>query len=321
MTRRRRQWVRLLLAAGASGWWLSASAQILPYQNDSERAGAGLIATFARQEMAKRNMEFCAASYPEMAWDAHAAYAGWVHRNAIELQVASGMRRAFADLGAKDNSEKGAMAKKLVEEYLPTQIARLADTQVQALKDMPAPDIREKLCADVVAALNGGKFDVATGDPEIGRFLQALGNKNGMKLHERRVARPDARLDAAGLLGRWRLEHARQYLSDGTVREGAGGCVSEFSAERMTSECARPQGQSLRVVYAYTVLGPGRYDLQILENTAFPSLVGTHAMGAFRLEEGKLFTTAYPSTANAQAMRPIEVEAVFVPDMPSGSKP
>jgi hypothetical protein len=321
MTRRRRQWVRLLLAAGASGWWLSASAQILTYQNDSERAGAGLIATFARQEMAKRNMEFCAASYPEMAWDAHAAYAGWVHRNAIELQVASGLRRAFADLGAKDNSEKGAMAKKLVEEYLPTQIARLADTQVQALKDMPAPDIRKKLCADVVAALNGGKFDVATGDPEIGRFLQALGNKNGVKVPERAASRADSRLDAAALLGRWRVERARQYLSDGSVREGAGGCVSEFSEQRMTSECARAQGQTLRVVYAYTVLGPGRYEMRMLENTGFPSLVGTRTMGAFRIEEGKLFTTAYPSTANAEAMRPVEVEAVFVPATPPRSQP
>ncbi len=83
------------------------------------------------------------------------------------------------------------------------------------------------------------------------------------------------------------------------------------------SECRR-NDREFRVVYSYRVSDTGRYEAEIVENQMFPTLVGTRTIVNFRVEGGKLFTSAFPSTANAEPTRPVEIESVLVPENTPG---
>jgi len=237
-----RRGARVLVSATVLSLAVSdARAEILPYDNDTQRFGAALVVPIGRRELVRRTMEFCGTAYPAMKADTQIAYAGWIRRHSGYLRLNTTMRNGFVAALAKDQTEKAAEARKLLE-YGSDQIEKISTLLVQKV-----------------------------------------------------VSR----------------------MADGVISEGVGGCVVEFSDKRLVSECRR-NDRAFRVVYSYRVTDAGRYEAEIVENQMFPTLVGTRAIVSFRVEGGELFTSTFPSTTNGGPTRPVEIEAVLVPDTPSG---
>jgi hypothetical protein len=316
-----KRWARVLLSAAAICLAFSdARAEIFGYDNDNQRFGAALVVPIGRRELVRKTMEFCGTAYPASKADTQIAYAGWVRRHAGYLRLSTTMRNGFAAALAKVQSEKAAEARKLLE-YGSSQIEKMSTLLVQALADMPSDDAKRQMCSDTVAKVDARALDIENTDPEITKYFRSVAPKYHVDVSTPGVTSasevPNARRDAAVLLGRWRSERVVYRMADGTINEGPGGCTFEFSETRLVTECRR-NDRDFRVVYSYRASDAGRYESEILENKAFPTLVGARATGTFRVEDGKLFTSAFPSMANGETTRPVEIESVSVRDTTSG---
>jgi len=309
----------LLSAAGICLAFSDARGEIFTYDNENQRFGAALVVPIGRREVVRKTLEFCGTTYPAIKADTQTAYAGWIRRHAGYLRLSTTMREGFAAAAAKDQTEKGAEARKLLE-YGPKQIDKMSTLLVQVIAEMPSEDAKKQMCSDTVAKVELRAFDIENTDLEITKYFRSVAGKYQVDLSTSGVTplseAPNARTDAAALLGRWRSEKVVYRMADGTIREGPGGCTFEFSEKRLVSECRR-NDRDFRVVYSYRASDSGRYELEIVENQAFPSLVGSRAIGTFRVERGKLFTSAFPSSVNDET-RPVEIESVSVPDTTSG---
>ena len=119
--------------------------------------------------------------------------------------------------------------------------------------------------------------------------------------------------NAAALAGRWKNVSRTFYFSDGTTASGPTQiqCWVEFGEHRVISECVSERGTD-RIVYAYHLLGPQRYESEIVEHKNLPNLVGTRIPTDFRIEDGRLFTTAHPPEINTGGSRfVIKVESTW----------
>src|SRR5262249_50779560 len=297
-----------------------ARAEILPYDNDTQRFGAALVVPIGRRELVRRTMEFCGTAYPAMKADTQIAYAGWIRRHAGYLRLSTTMRNGFVAALAKEQTEKAAEARKLLE-YGSSQIEKMSTLLVQAIAELPSEDGKRHMCSGTVVKVDSRALDIENTDPEIAKYFRSVAGKYQIDLSTAALTpaaeAPNARRDAAALLGRWRSEKVVSRMADGGITERAGGCVVEFLEKRLVSECRRSDGE-FRVVYPYRVSDTGRYEAEIVENEMFPTLVGTRSIVDFRVEGGKLFTFTFPSTVNAEPTRPVEIEAVLVPATTTG---
>ena len=310
----------LLSAAGLCLAFVDARAEIFSYSNDNQRFGAALVAPIGRREVVRKTMEFWGKAYPATQADTQTAYAGWIRRHAGYLRLSTMMKAGFAAAAAKDQTEKGAEARKVLE-YGARQIEKMSTLLVEAIAEMPSEDTKKQMCSETVAKVESRAFDLENTDPELTKYLRSVAGTYHVDVSIPAVPpaseASNARRDAAALLGRWRSEKVVARMADGTISEGPGGCTVEFSEKRFVSECRR-NDREFRVVYSYRVSDTGRYEAQIVENPMFPTLVGTRTIVNFRVEGGKLITSAFPSTANAELTRPVEIESVLVPEPTSG---
>ena len=116
--------------------------------------------------------------------------------------------------------------------------------------------------------------------------------------------------DRAVLEGRWRNVSNKIYFSNGTSSTAAPmRCEIEFSKNRAISECMTSSGTA-RIVYAYRLSAPSRYESEVLENKNFPQYVGMRVPTDFRVENGILFTTSFPpAPKEGQSNYPIKIES------------
>ena len=117
--------------------------------------------------------------------------------------------------------------------------------------------------------------------------------------------------DALELEGRWRNVKGTIYFSDGTSSTPTQSrCSLEFSKKQVTSECATNSGPS-RIVSNYRFVGPLQYESVIVEHKNRPHLVGTRVRTDFRITNGALYTTSYPSPPEGAPRFPIKVDATW----------
>ena len=120
-----------------------------------------------------------------------------------------------------------------------------------------------------------------------------------------------AKKDAADLEGRWRNVKSTIYFSDGVSSTPTQTrCWLEFSKNQSVSECITNSGTN-RIVYAHRYVGPQKYESQVVEHKSLPQLVGTRVRTDFRITNGALFTTSYPSPPEGAPRFPIKVEATW----------
>ena len=118
--------------------------------------------------------------------------------------------------------------------------------------------------------------------------------------------------DASELEGRWRNAKGTIYFSDGTSSTPTQTrCSLEFSKKQAITECATNSGTN-RIVSNYRFVGPQKYESVIVEHKNLPHLVGTRVRTDFRIENGALYTTSYPSPPEGAPRFPIKVEATWV---------
>src|SRR5690349_14583336 len=116
--------------------------------------------------------------------------------------------------------------------------------------------------------------------------------------------------------GRWKAIASTLYLSDGLIVRGLHGreCRLELIEHTMVSECVTGEVTD-RIVYAYRLVAPGRYEVEVREHARLPALVGTRSYTDFRLADGRLFTTAYPPPPPGSPARyAVRTEATWVRD-------
>jgi acetyl esterase len=116
--------------------------------------------------------------------------------------------------------------------------------------------------------------------------------------------------------GRWKAIASTLYLSDGLIVRGLHGreCRLELIEHTMVSECVTGEVTD-RIVYAYRLVAPGRYEVEVREHARLPALVGTRSYTDFRLADGRLFTTAYPPPPPGSPARyAVKTEATWVRD-------
>ena len=124
-------------------------------------------------------------------------------------------------------------------------------------------------------------------------------------------------------IGRWRAVDNTLYLSDGNIVRGLRGreCRLEFLEHRMVSEC-RDEGVTDRIVSAYRVVAPGQYEVEVVEHPRLPALIGTRIRTDVRVEDGQLFTTAYPPPPPGRPARyAIRTEARWMPAETTSAPP
>jgi hypothetical protein len=312
---------RLGLAAAlcASAIGTGAAAAPFGYDADVERFGTAMAAPLGRRDSVRKAMEYCGATFPEIGWSAYAAYGQWVRRHAGFLQLTIAMRRALTAAADKESSGERARWERIVDD-VPRVAESLSTGLVQGVAGLPSAEERQKACADAVASVASRKLDLDNVEPAVATYLRDISGKFRITLPPTggEVAAA-ARVDAQALVGKWTTEKIRYYLSDGRSGEDNARCTLEFSGKTLVSDC-QVSGRQIRVVSAYEVREPGRYESRVLENALYPDMVGSRDVTVFRVENGKLVTSSYLPIASGDPMRPVEIEAVLAPGVLSGRR-
>src|SRR5204863_114783 len=102
--------------------------------------------------------------------DTQTAYAGWIRRHAGYLRLSTMMNAGFAAAAAKDQTEKGAEARKVLE-YGPRQIEKMSTLLVEVIAEMPSEDAKKQMCSETVAKVESRAFDLENTDPELTKYL------------------------------------------------------------------------------------------------------------------------------------------------------
>jgi len=99
----------------------------------------------------------------------------------------------------------------------------------------------------------------------------------------------------SALYGRWRNLSSKVYLSDGTVRVQRDlHCVGEVTEQQIVTDCVLPTGTKTRVVSRIISLDARSYEVECVENMAYPQTVGLRSRTEYRIEGNKRFSTVYP---------------------------
>jgi hypothetical protein len=306
-----------LLLAGAG-----AAAAPFPYDADVDRFGTAIAAPIGRRDGVRKAMEYCGSTFPELGWDAYSAYGQWVRRHAGFLQLTIAMRRALLAAAEKEpRGGEGPEWRRLAEDDVPRLAEGLSAGLVHGIESLPSADERRQACREAIATVASRKHDLDGVEPAVAKYLREISGKFRIALPAPGEASPAgaARTDAQALVGKWTTEKIRYYLSDGRAGEDDARCTLDFSGKTLVSEC-QVAGRQIRVVSAYEVREPGRYESRVLENDAYPAMVGARDITVFRVEGGKLVTSSYLPIASADPMRPVEIEAVLSPGVLSGRR-
>ena len=118
---------------------------------------------------------------------------------------------------------------------------------------------------------------------------------------------------AAELEGRWRNTGGTFLLSDGSTIGPLAACRVEFSGGRSVSECVSERGHD-RIVSTYRLVAPGVLETEAIENKNFPQVIGSKTRVEFRIENGTLFTTAYPEVPKVPpgVKYPVKIEGTWI---------
>jgi hypothetical protein len=301
----------------------TAAAAPFDYDPDVDRFGSAMAAPFARRDSVRKAMEYCGATFQDLRWSAYSEYARWVRRHAAFLQLTIAMRRALVAAAGKEKTGEGARWMRLVEDDLPRSAENASAGLVREIEARPSAEEKRQACMDAIAGVASRKYDIDAVEPATAKYLRDISGKFRIALPAPgETASPGAgtRTDAHALVGKWTTEKIRYYLADGRVSEDDTKCTLDFSGKTLTSDC-QVSGRLLRVVSAYEVSAPGRYEARVVENAAYPEMVGERDVTLFRVENGKLVTSSYLPIASADPMRPVEIEAVLAPSVLSGRRP
>jgi hypothetical protein len=116
----------------------------------------------------------------------------------------------------------------------------------------------------------------------------------------------------SALEGRWLNTGGRFHLSDGNTTGPLATCRVEFAGSRSVTECISDRGRD-RIVSSYRLVAPGVLESEVIENKNFPQVIGARTRIEFRIENGTLFTTAYPAApAGPTVVYPVKIEATWV---------
>ena len=116
----------------------------------------------------------------------------------------------------------------------------------------------------------------------------------------------------SALEGRWRNTGGRFHLSNGSTIGPLARCRVEFAGRRSVSECVSERGSD-RIVSTYRLVAPGVLESEVIENKNFPQVVGARTRIEFRIENGTLFTTAYPAAPTPPTVAyPVKIDGTWV---------
>jgi hypothetical protein len=298
----------------------AAQGATFSYDADVERFGAAIAAPAGRRDGVREAMEYCGATFRDLGWGAYSAYGQWVRRHAGFLQLTIAMRRALSNAAPQDDSGRW---QRVVEVDVPA-LAEGRATELLRRVSGPGPEAeRRKACEETVAGLHAHKLDLDAIEPAAASYLRAMAPKFRIALpapgEDPALGPPEAKRDAQALVGKWTTEKIRMYLSDGRFSEDDTKCTFDFDGKLMTSECM-VQGQLVKMVAAYDVKAPGRYESTVVENASYPQMVGAKDTTQFRVEKGKLVQSSYLPIFSQDPMRPVEIEAVLAPSVLSGRR-
>jgi hypothetical protein len=308
------------VAAAALGTWSAAGAATFAYDADVDRFGAAIAAPAGRRDGVRKAMEYCGSTFPDLGWNAYSAYGQWVRRHAAFLQLTIAMRRALA--GAEGQDDSGHW-QRVVEVDVPKIAGDVAAGLPGRVSGPATPEEKRKACTETVAELHARKLDLDAVEPAIAGYLREMSGRFRIVLpgpgEDPALGPKEARRDAQALVGKWTTEKIRFYLGDGRFSEDDALCTLEFTGKLLTSDC-QVSGRPVRVVSSYEVKAPGRYETTVVENAAFPQMVGAKDVTQFRVEKGKLVQSSYLPIFSADPMRPVEIEAVLAPSVLSGRR-
>ena len=111
-------------------------------------------------------------------------------------------------------------------------IEKMSTLLVEVIAEMPSEDAKKQMCSETVARVESRAFDIENTDPEITKYFRSVAGKYHVDVSTPAVAPasevPNARRDAAALLGRWRSEKVVARMADGTISEGPAAAPSSF---------------------------------------------------------------------------------------------
>jgi hypothetical protein len=311
----------LLAAAAACALAGEARAAQFSYDPDVDRFGTAMAAPLGRRDGVRKAMEYCAATFPDLGWDATSAYGQWIRRHSGFLQLTIAMRRALLAEADLEKTGEGARWVRLLEDDMPPIVDRLSAGPLQGIESRQSPEDRRRACTETIASVAARKLDLDAVEPAMAKYLRGISGKFKIALPPPgEIAGPAGRRDAQALAGKWTTEKIRYYLADGRVGEDDAKCTLDFSGKTLSSEC-QVSGRLVRVVSSYEVREPGRYESRVTENADYPAMVGARDVTLFRVENGKLYTSSYLPIAGADPLRPVEIEAVLTPSVLSGRRP
>jgi hypothetical protein len=310
-------------AAVLCAWIACAEAAPFPYDADVERFGTAIAAPLGRRDGVRKAMEYCGGTFPDLGWSAYPAYGQWVRRHGAFLQLTIAMRRALETAAEKESSPERARWER-IDDDLPRVAEDLSAGLLHGISSLTSPEEKRRACAETIASVASRKLDLDAVEPAVAKYLREISGKFRIALPApgADVTAPGAgaRTDAQALVGKWTTEKIRYYLSDGRIGEDDAQCTLDFSGKALVSEC-QVSGRQVKVVSAYEVRAPGRYETTVTENALYPDMVGARDVTMFRVENGKLVTSSYLPIASADPMRPVEIEAILSPGVLSGRRP
>jgi hypothetical protein len=310
------------LLAGAAP---ALAADVAANNPSGERVSAALVSVAMRHETVRRTTQYCGNTYPAMKTDSAEAFVAWTTRQAGFLTVATSIRDKITRETASD-PQKAASWNRFVATDLPKQVDQLAGAMLQPLIDMPVDAGRRHMCTDLIANAQSGALDLDKWDPKAAALLREIAGKSASASpadtgNKPVSVNPQARRDAAALIGHWK--NMQQILThfDGLADRTTPPCNTDFDGARTIYVCSDGKN-TIRSVATYKVPAPGQLETTTIENTAAPQSVGSHALSSFRLEGDTLIVTAYPAaTQRSPDQAVIKIESILLRAVKPGSPP
>jgi hypothetical protein len=147
-------------------------AQTYIYDNKAQLIGAAIVSPEAARLILVEALTFCAKSSPSVKEDSEAAFKNWVARHKFYLNASAGYRDAAKQMAANQfvPDQQRAAIKKLIEVDFPRLVASQTKAVLDPLQIASENGVGEGMCHDYIHALDEGKFDLKTKDPQLADF-------------------------------------------------------------------------------------------------------------------------------------------------------
>ncbi len=154
----------------SAAYAVTASAQMLKYDNESEVMMAGTVSPTSLQTVLERLIDKCSAYGDDVRISGVTALRGWQMRHGAYLEE-NRQIRAWVERGLRQNAKARETFHDMVYVQTPVIVDKQYDTFASVIDMMKTVPAKTNICNSYIQSINDGKLDLKNNDPTLAAYL------------------------------------------------------------------------------------------------------------------------------------------------------